>query len=151
MNKVVQLRDWPTPSSVPSPIVIADDTRLLLRYITTDSHVAVIKFPLVDTFQFGFPNDEALGGHPLAKRGLQFYSVHRVENSTWIDELERRNSVHPRHSKADFMKDRVHYIFTFQDSTLECVVVEGKLWKPEINVYISEEEANRIWNEATSV
>lgn len=26
---------------------------------------------------------------------------------------------------SSFMKDAIHYVFTFQDSTLECIVIEG--------------------------
>ncbi len=106
----------------------------MLRYEAENDTIAVIAFPLVSIFQFGAPNDEALGGHPLAKLGLKFYSVHKIENSPWVQELEKRNSVHPRHDRARFMKDKVHYVFTFQDSTLEIVAMEGEHWKPQIQV-----------------
>lgn len=34
--------------------------------------------------------------------------------------MEQRNSVHPFHSPEGY-KSLVHYIFTFHDSTFECV------------------------------
>ena len=40
---------------------------------------------------FGYPNDEALGGHPLA-RGLA-YGVYEVFGSDWAQRLEQQNRV----------------------------------------------------------
>lgn len=142
---VTVLDSWPEPSSVPEAVLFATETQLFLRYSTSGDETAIVHFPLVDTFQFGAPNDEALGGHPLAKYGLKFYSVHRIDNSPWIADLEQRNSVHPGHNREKYFKDRVHYVFTFQDSTLECVVTEGKFWSPKIQVLSSEEEARSAW------
>jgi len=102
---------------------------------------------LIRSFQFGSPNDEALGGHPLVRFGLKFYSVHKVENSPWISELEKRNAVHPRHNRESFLRDSVHFVFTFQDSTLECVALEGKFWSPNIVVCDSMESAKTTWSE----
>jgi hypothetical protein len=142
---VVLLDSWPQPSSSPEAIVFATETKLFLRYSTANDESAIIQFPLVKTFQFGSPNDETLGGHPLAKLGLKYYSVHRIENSPWIAELERRNSMHPNHNKDRFLKDTVHYVFTFQDSTLECVVNEGQFWAPKIQILLTDEEAKIVW------
>ncbi|WP_374538833.1 hypothetical protein [Chitinimonas taiwanensis] len=148
---VVELLDsWPQPSTSPGAIVFATETQLFLRYSTADDETAVIQFPLVKTFQFGSPNDEALGGHPLTKFGLKYYRVHRIVNSPWIAELEQRNSIHPRHDKERFLKDIVHYVFTFQDSTLECVVNEGQFWSPKIQVLSSDEEAKSVWSQLVS-
>ncbi len=123
------------------PQVFADDTSLSVVYVTAAGTYTAIHFPLCSVFTFGAPNDEALAGHPLHGKGLQFYSVHRVEDSSWISELERRNSVHPSHNRQRFLEDKRHYIFTFHDSTLECVVNEGKWWKPEIQEFASAREA----------
>jgi hypothetical protein len=142
---VVLLDSWPQPSSSPEAIVFATETQLFLRYSTADEETAVIQFPLVKTFQFGSPNDEALGGHPLTGFGLKYYSVHRIDNSPWIAELEQRNSIHLKHDKERFIKNAVHYVFTFQDSTLECVVNEGKFWSPKIQILSSDEEAKVLW------
>jgi hypothetical protein len=123
------------------PEIFADDSSLSIAYLTADGKCAAIHFPLCSIFTFGSPNDEALAGHPLYGKGLQFYSVHRVDNSSWIGLLERRNSVHPRHDPKAFLEDKRHYIFTFHDSTLECVVTEGKWWKPEIQEFAIAQEA----------
>jgi hypothetical protein len=142
---LIVLESWPQPHSVSEAVIFANETTLLLRYMTANDAIAIIKFPLVSIFKFGAPNDEALGGHPLSSNGLKFYSVHRVENSPWIDELEKQNSVHHRHDKQRFLKDKIHYIFAFQDSCLECVVNEGEFWKPIINVFSTTEEAEHAW------
>ena len=142
---IALLDSWPKPSSSSEVVLFATETQLLLRYSTSTEEYAVIQFPLVKIFKFGAPNDEALGGHPLTQFGLKFYSVHRVDNSPWITELEQKNTAHPSHNKDRFLKDIVHYLFTFQDSTLECVVYEGNFWKPKIKVFLSKEEAKSEW------
>ncbi len=150
-NAIKILSDWPQPrAGAPTPQLFADDSILIIRYISIDDKTAVIFFPLVHIFRFGSPNDEALIGHPLFNNGLKFYSVHIVKNSSWIKELERQNSVHPQHSKRDFLKDMNHYVFTFQDSTLECIVTEGEFWKATVEVFESKEDAENMFNEMRS-
>lgn len=143
---LVLLESWPQPNTTPEAILFVTETQLFLRYFTSHEQTVVIQFPMVKTFQFGSPNDEALGGHPLYRFGLKFYSVHRIENSPWIVELERRNAGHPRHNKEQFMRDAVHYVFTFQDSTLECVVTEGPFWEPKIQIFLPNDAAKTEWS-----
>ena len=69
--------------------------------------------------RFGYPNDEALGGHPLYRRGLRHYRIFEVLNSSWISTMAEQNRLCFPHSDI-FASDR-HWIFTFQDSTFECV------------------------------
>jgi len=56
----------------------------------------------------------------LYQKGLRFYRVYEVQNSSWIRALERMNRVHPKHQSGMFSRYR-HFIFTFHDTTLECV------------------------------
>lgn len=144
---VVLLDSWPQPGTSPEPVVFATDTQLCLRYCTAEEEIAVIHFPLVKKVQFGSPNDEALGGHPLIELGLKHYQIHRIDNSPWLAELEQRNAIHPRHDKQRFLKDAIHYVFTFQDSTLECIVIEGQFWHPKVQVFTSEQKARDVWRE----
>src|SRR5262249_37824517 len=101
-ERAIVLAAWPQPAAVSEPNVDADDSSLTIQYRTADERIALVRFPLCTHFTFGAPNDEALGGHPLWNRGLQFYSVHEVTNSSLIQLLERRNSVHPRHDKESY-------------------------------------------------
>ncbi len=142
------MRDWPQPSAgVPDPKIFADDTNLVLRYETGKDKYAVVNFPMANQFYFGSPNDEALGGHRLYGKGLKFYSVHEVMNSTWLEELEKQNSVHPQHNKDNYLKDMKHYIFTFHDSTLELAVTEGEYWKPIVTVVKTVDEAKKLFDD----
>jgi hypothetical protein len=142
-ERAVVLDNWPQPAVVAEPRIRADDSALLLRYRTAGEKIVVVCFPLCSYLVFGVPNDEALGGHPLYSRGLNHYSVHEVLNSSLIQMLERRNSVHPRHDRESYLRDKRHYVFTFQDSILECVVNEGEWWKPTVRICDSEGEEDR--------
>ena len=148
-EKVVVLDDWPHPEAgAPMPKVFANDSRFVLRYYTQEGKIAVISFPLANIFTFGSPNDEAIRGHRLAKDGFHLYCVHEVLNSAWIEALEKSNSVHPRHNKSDFLKNKHHFLFSFHDSTLEVVATTGDYWSPIIKVASTEEEAKKYFEEA---
>ena len=145
-DEVELLTNIPWPEAGASmPIVFSSENRIIVSYFPSSRNVKlnqliqsfenpfiIIKFLKYDSYMFGAPNDEALGGHPLAKRGLEPYGVHIVHNSSWIRKLERNNSIHPKHQPGSY-HDLHHYIITFQDSTLECTsqdieyaVVEGR-------------------------
>ena|SRR5687768_7044422 len=138
-DEVVKLENVP-PSSVgaPMPIVLADDRRVLLCYFVqerefwqdgtaediafgaSEEAAALVEFTQPRTHLFGSPNDEALHGHPLYERGLRQYGAYEVRHSSSVRELERLNRVHSGHAPERFARLR-HYIFTFHDSTFECV------------------------------
>ncbi len=128
-DRVAKLDDIPKPvTGTPEPIVVADEHAVVLSYVTEypesqgglDELLCQVRFHCALTHLFGSPNDEALEGHPLWKRGLDFYGVFQVHHSSLIRRLAAMNSVHIHHSYAAF-DDLVHYIFTFHDSTFECV------------------------------
>ncbi len=122
----------------PMPVVLADEHRVLLAYLVsehasnwdgtyvnvvspdTDGTIAIVTFSRCSIHMFGPPNDEAFGGHPLAKRGLRPYSVSEIHNSSWRKLRIKMNRVHSRHSDAMF-SDLRHFIFAFHDSTFECL------------------------------
>jgi hypothetical protein len=91
--------------------------------------------------KYGRPNDEAHGGHPLARYGLGFYGLYVVENSPWIHEMMVANRVHPKHSDSMFSRYK-HYIACFKDVKFESVCHEVKeisLSKDEIHAIINKE------------
>lgn len=124
----------------PSPFILSDEHVLLLAYLVEQGpieweegrvihdadlpllrpHFALIEFKRCYSYMFGWPNDEALNGHPLYERGLRAYSAFEVKESSWIRQLERMNSVHPVHNPERFSVLN-HYVFTFHDSMFECV------------------------------
>ena len=78
----------------------------------------VVRIDLCSLTKFGYPNDEALEGHPLYERGLSAYGVFEVKNSLWIKAITAQNRV--AFPNTPDSKQR-HFIFTFHDSTFECI------------------------------
>lgn len=100
--------------------------------------MAVVRFESCWAHYFGSPNSEALHGHPLYERGLSFYGIFEVLDSSWIRLMEQRNRVHERHSAAHFDGLR-HFIFTFNDSTFECVAESITAQT------VTEKDADTLW------
>jgi hypothetical protein len=145
-DTVVQNRDVPQSSvGAPCPMILAGEQHLHLAYYleaaselwdgktvrvvgeqSTGEPVALVVFSRAIAHMFGPPNDEAFSGHPLASRGLRPYGVFEVQKSSWIRQLERMNSVHPYHRPERFARHH-HFIFSFHDSTFECVAETFKL------------------------
>ena len=98
----------------------SDGTTVRVASAGDDEPIVIVEFGSVRASYFGPPNDEAMGGHPLAARGLQYYAAHEVFDSSWIRALEKMNRVHHRHTASLFAGLR-HFIWTFHDSTFECV------------------------------
>lgn len=139
-DKVVPLLDVPQSSvGAPLPIVLSDEHRLLPAFLlqedvsdwdgnsvrivdleSSGERLALVEFSGYDSFMFGAPNDEAFQGHLLYNRGLKPYGAFVIEQSSWIRQLERMNSVHPYH-RPERYKQLKHYVFAFHDSTFECV------------------------------
>jgi hypothetical protein len=136
---VVELNEVPQSSvGAPMPLVLADESRVTLVYLieerlpiwkkpkaqmeksSSEEDIALIKFDGCHAHMFGSPNDESFEGHPLASRGLAPYAAFRIENSSWIRQLEKMNSVHPQHRPEEFSRLQ-HLIFAFHDSTFECL------------------------------
>lgn len=67
---------------------------------------------------FGYPNDEAMEGHPLHGRGLDTLEVCEVFNSPWIARMHAQNRV--GFPDSDMLPTR-HFIFSFLDNTFECL------------------------------
>ena len=140
-DEVIEIKSIPQSSiGAPLPTILASENNLYLIYyleetleswdgksirmITVNSEgesLVIITFNRIYTHLFGPPNDEAISGHPLFNRGLKSYSAYEIKNSSWIKELEKMNSIHPQHNKENFIKDKRHFIFTFHDSTFECI------------------------------
>ena len=149
-DRVVPLAGVPgADPGATSPLVLADELTVALSYnlsvLATKTAVdqgllrqheqagsprvtafAVVAFQHVHMHLFGPPNDEAIRAHPLFARGLTANDAFEVLESSWIREMERRNRVHESHDAARFDGLR-HFIFSFHDSTFECVCREFKV------------------------
>jgi hypothetical protein len=129
-DTVTELADLPKScAGGPIPLVLADEAILLLSYfmpsgVMGEHHqkisVAVVQFHHSLMHLLGPPNDEAIQGHPLWRRGLDSYGAYQVRDSSLLRRVAAMNYVHPRNNLEAF--DRFHhYIITFHDSTFECL------------------------------
>src|SRR5262249_8093177 len=121
--KVVALDGIPPPDTgAPMPVVFGDESNLFLAYwlAPAGEERTILKFASPRAHYLGPPNDEALQGHPLWPHGLRHYGIFEITSSSWIRSLERMNRVPPRHSPERYEELR-HYVFTFHDSTFECI------------------------------
>jgi hypothetical protein len=90
------------------------------RHSSEHRPIALVEFIGVHAVLFGGPNDEALSGHRLYGRGLEYYAIHEIRSSSWITEAQGVNSVHPHHQDGwhEWLR---HFVITFHDETLECL------------------------------
>jgi len=139
--------------AVSGPVLMADDERLIFSFNATrlaaDSYHrelagrAVVRVPSCLAFKFGYPNDEALPGHPLYARGFVGTAVYEVLESSWVAELARQNRV--PFPNSDVAKWAVrHFLFSFHDSSLEvlCRGLEVSLTEDPL---VAEVSRMRAW------
>lgn len=127
MQRVVPLDLRFRPEAAISwPVVLQHERLLLLSFNAVDTTVlphpplgrAVVEFfdPLLT--RFGYPNDEALEGHPLYAAGLDTYGGFEILESGWRVEIEQQNRVaFPAWPGWDVR----HFAFVFHDSMFECL------------------------------
>jgi hypothetical protein len=113
--------------AVSGPILMAADERLVFSFNATkrmadgrrvDAGRAVVKAGPCLAFKFGYPNDEALGGHPLYAKGFHGVAVYEVLGSAWVAVLAEQNRVNFPDSDRSGRGVR-HFLFAFHESTLE--------------------------------
>jgi hypothetical protein len=110
------------------PHIVSDGRRCVLVCLSADqsdrtdgadgANLIVLTFEGCESIRFGMPNVDVLGGHPLAGRGLDSYTIHIVRNSRWVEEMRLINSIHRDHTDDHFARLR-HFLLTFDDETLE--------------------------------
>ena len=104
-------------AAVSGAALVQSEYSAVLMFNTTNGR-AVVSLEACSVTKFGYPNDEALAGHPLYHRGLSGYGVFEVLNSEWIDLTVRQNQVSFPATRRGSGR---HFIFTFHDSTFECI------------------------------
>jgi hypothetical protein len=144
-DDLIQLIQIPAPDAQrPLPTVLLLGDQLLLAYYldqtsggssagatalsdaTTVAPCALFSFTYTRIHFFGLPNDEALNAHPLSGRGLKAHSAFEVKNSSWVYQLEKMTPRYREHDQERFEALR-HFIFTFHDSTFECLAEDYHL------------------------
>lgn len=143
-DRIVLLDSVPNPAAGSTePFIVADERQVAVIYRIANSDFerygpfdeenepfCLLQFSWAAFHRLGPPNDEGLGAHPLASRGLKWYSVHEVMDSSLVAEHWPRVPAH---------YPRRHFVLTFQDSTFECVAANCSL----IGVFSSADIAGR--------
>lgn len=133
-NKVVELDVGFKPeAAVSGAVLVQSEVSTFLTFnamkqeedgLWHPAGTAFVRFPMCLATKFGHPNDEALPGHPLYSM-MQGYGIYEVIDSTWVDELTRLNQVRfPQTDPGRWKSTYHHFIFTFHDSTFECLANE---------------------------
>lgn len=157
---------FPCDTGAPLPHVISNgDKTFLIYYIgesnpiwTMQTHqitdlktehddiTALVEFKRCYCYRFGGINDEVIDGHRLFEHGLEAYEAHIIENSKWIKEESKINSVHSNYSQT-LWDNRKHYIFTFHDDIFECIADSYKVevFKGRIKA-VYDEAAKRLFD-----
>ena len=145
-DKVIPLTDIPQSSiGAPIPVIVSGEHDLLIAFYLQDTSddwtgetvkvmgkdsanepVCIVHFQNCYAHIFGPPNDEAFSGHPLSDKGLEPFGSYEVKNSSWLQDLEVMNSVHPYHDKTRFLERKRHIVLTFHDTTFECIAESYK-------------------------
>jgi len=136
-DEVVKLEGVPKSSvGAPLPMVVSGEHTTILTYYventpeilekltvrTTEGEpVAVVRFNHCLAHFLGVPDETTLHLHPLSSRGLSAHGAYLVENSSWLRKLTQE--AHTFHSL-----NLKHFVFTFQDSTFECIAEKLDFW-----------------------
>ncbi|HEY1045375.1 MAG TPA: hypothetical protein VGF79_02980 [Bacteroidia bacterium] len=146
-NEFARVIEW-TPrwdTGAPMPQVFSNGHKVFLIYIileqdsnwdgtdvTMVDNTSVTTYPLAlvefngHSFRFGIANDEVYNGLPLWNKGLEGYSAHIIENSSWINELKNINKVHQYYNE-DSWKDEKHFALLFKDDIFEIIATDYKI------------------------
>jgi hypothetical protein len=150
IDKVIELDLGCVPEAAVSGAVLVETEHSTFltfnaqRPITESSEAvghAVVEFPMCSVTLFGYPNDEALPGHPLYSSGLGYYGIFEVLNPSWVKRIQQQNSVSFPKREGDRSTLR-HFIITFHDSTFECLA-------DDIHLTISNEPYKQIFDRIT--
>ncbi len=114
-------------AAVSEPVLLQNDDGAILTFSAVrlgpdgrreEAGYGIVEFDLCSLTKFGYPNDEALPGHPLYERGLGVYGVYEVRNSSWVRLITEQNRVAFPNTPDSTKR---HFIFTFHDSSFECI------------------------------
>lgn len=131
--RVIEIDECVWSAGAPAPTLVASEECTLLAFEHPDGSARIVELVRCTAIKFGFPNDEALHGHPLAAAGLTPYALHEIEDSPWLEELRSIERVHERSATLPFPTAR-HFVLTFHDSTFEAVAHDVRVVGTESSV-----------------
>ena len=125
---------WLCEPGAPMPVLFQPEGRaavltfLVAEIAPTTKRFAAVRFPRCWALKFGYPNDEALSGHPLYEKGLGYYGFFEVTDSSWRNQLHEQNRRALPSKTGDQDGTSRHFVVTFHDSTFECLAegMEGR-------------------------
>ena len=112
--------------NAPEAVLLSGDfgaTSLALQAHTEDPdrRCVVLEWAGCRFASMGLPNDEAISGHRLWRKGLsEARWAGRVLDSELIAELERQNRIHPSHDPLLF-EDLTHFVVPLKECVVEVV------------------------------
>ena len=106
-----------------------------------DAGYAIIEFPLCQWNTFGYPNDEAIEGHPMYGKGFDAYGAFEVFNSPWARRMTEQNRVSFPDTEDSTWR---HLIFSFHESTFECLA-------ERINVTTMKADYSEVFRAASEI
>ncbi|GGD14803.1 protein kinase family protein [Hyunsoonleella pacifica] len=123
MMNEIKLIDLPfdIDYGAPIPIIYSTENEVKLSFYLEhkdDNTRGVIIFNGLCQYKFGYPNEEAISGHYLYKKGLYPLSFYEIKNSSWLTEIINSNKVHPYH-KDSLFDDYRHFFFPMHDNSFE--------------------------------
>lgn len=145
-NQVVKLQGVPRASvGAPLPFVVSGEHTTILTYYIENTPenlegmavrmrdteiegelVAVVQFSHCFSHLLGLPDEITLHTHPLTQYGLTSHGAYVIENSSWVNQFKQMSTTHPYFSSV--FLDLKHFIFTFHDSTFECIAENLDVW-----------------------
>jgi hypothetical protein len=154
---------WTPDAGAPLPLLFQTDRDTVVIYHPARStgragDRVVLRFDGCLVSKFGYPDDEALPGHPLYERGLGLYRIFEVLNSSWLEEIRQQNLVSfpgatwwPGPSPvAEKLRSQFpdrptppdhprHFVVTFHDETFECLAdsVAGEFTSEPLEAIVS--------------
>ena len=117
---------WRPDAGTPTPIVWSGPQQTIVIFNASDKangERVVLSFEVCLGLYFGYPNDEALPGHPLYERGLGYYGLYEVTESSWLAQLRKQNQT--AFPDVQWPSGPIrHFVVTFHDETFECLAPE---------------------------
>ncbi len=115
----------------PNPMIFSDESDLLVLFYVSgqkDTEMTLALFRNYASYKFGLPREDCIPNHPLYKYGLERFGFFEAGDSSWIKEIKKINKEDHAFSK-EYFDNLKHYIFTFHDSTFECVSKDFSIHK----------------------
>lgn len=115
------------------PVLLSRYGRSFLLNGKSEAKTEVLVFDHVSEIKFGGINDEVLESHEFFGRGLAVVGEYIVKNSSWKNDLVRKNQVHDNFN-PDFWSELNHYLIRTKEGEFSCLAESVSLEVYEIGL-----------------